>query len=1564
MIPMKIRFLRLAALTIFASPFLGIQGAETTAAPAATPNITAQQAQKHLDEEWEALYTGSGTAAQENALELTVGTAPQAPEQRSLAVAATNSFDEPEEIHAEGTTLRATLVVMKAYNRIGGDPVYLRSYNGKLVGPTLRAKPGDTLLITLENRLPPEDPAEDTGHNTLHDFNVTNLHTHGLHVSPDGISDNVFLTVKPNQTQEYKIEIPRDHPCGTFWYHAHYHGSTAAQVASGMAGALIIEGGIDNVPEISKARDRLFVLQQIAYIYKNCFPDPTPQDPSHKVCYTLPFGVIEQEYEDRIFGPRSWNALGRYTTVNGVQLPVIRVRPGSVERWRFVDSGMRERIELKLESAAPPAGQPASVVPLHVIAEDGLPLGMVDSRSIVELWPGYRADALMKAPDTPGEYLLVDEATPASLSLEGVAENRKYIARVIVEGDPEPMALPSDAELAGFRLPSIPPGKPGEYGQQSAIYGIIKNPTGEGILFTVNGKAYDEENVRELKLGGTDEWTIESINDVGAVSHPFHIHVNPFEVYSMVDDKGVEQLKFPIWRDTIILHERWIIKARTHYADFAGSFVQHCHILDHEDQGMMEKVQIVDPAHPMVRPPPAPTPPYTAPSFSLADPAGRITGLSDYAGKPVVLFFFEGEGCLHCTEQVALFNEQAKAFADKGVSLLAVTSDTSEVLRKALAANPSPFPILADPQLDIFRLYHCVGSEALHGTFLIDAAGQVRWQNIGSNPFTGIGLLLLEAGKLPPPTPKALSGQVVPPVAAPAAAPSIEIQIRDSSTGEYDYVAWSPTAARIRQVPGSAPADLAVVLTNAPAQPIPSGRDLPLEGNVVFAPAPVPGRAPDQSQLAVTLPGDGSWVPFVIAGKFPQASSQDKDTVIEVHRGTPDGPVVGTHALMVRVRKDIRKLTVHERTRFLQALDDLNRQDIGPDGMSRYMYFVHLHQAAAVGLDFPDHGVDYYWPDLAHKGPGFIAWHRAFLLEFEREIQKKFPDVALPYWVMTEDSPIFTEDFMGANDIKTGGKPMPARFSPDNPLYGWTADIDGAHDEPVQRFAVDRVPGNPGVPKFATDSTLFQLTTYSKYPGPGRGGFVDAMESNPHNNGHNWVGPWMQNCQTSPRDPIFWVFHTGLDRQWAHWQYLQNRFDPAGAGGSYFPLGSFENPNPKPAPGDCDNVLEANSCVPITHRIDDNLWPWSEKFGQGTTKKGSLPQASFAQPVLHPFPAAPVAGLWPAADAHPTPGDMIDYLGINPGRLPMGFGYDDSPYGAAAAPRAGSLVAAAAPAEPAADLSVASNVSGDPSMRAAALRSAEENDDPHWVDAALAVVADRDHGSAQLTADALSLLSEAMMLTAQGSGRESDIIKAMDGALADPREIVRLAALWPLVDMGHGGVAVAALTQALQSPEGASFEPGDAIRGLSLAGQAIVDAPLIRPYLAAEDPAVRITAISALGSDPGSAPIIRQILADRGQATAFRLAALRALGPKDAEALRIDLNVAADAGEPTRLRAEAIATLGIASRSVRNPPSADLLEDINARLGNLSAADSERIGSVVSETVLDATRQLNLIRNK
>jgi FtsP/CotA-like multicopper oxidase with cupredoxin domain len=477
------------------------------------------------DAENTAVVAGGTTQSKEQPL------AP-APEQESLARAATEPFAEAEAIHSVDGVLRATLVVKYGDNVIRGSRAHLRSYNGRLVGPTLRAKPGDVLKIRVENRLPsiPGPPVHTV--NVPHGLNSTNIHTHGLHVSPKGDSDNVYLDIKPGQAQDYEIKVPKDHVAGTFWYHPHRHGSVALQVSSGMSGALIVEGGLDEVPEIKRARERTFVLQQV------------PFDDRGRV------ENLAGLYDGH---PRKhWDESGRFTTINGVALPVLTLRPGEVQRWRFLHSGIHESLTLRLDGHN-----------LHEIAADGIPLGKMAAREEIELQPGNRSDVLVKASSTPGVYLLRDGALPADRALQGKPEPDKFLAKVVVAGAPRDMALPDSAGLARF-APFQPITDEEVQGRKTTVV-FGQDEKHQPPRYFINGRQFDPDAVpRRVLLGTAEEWSLSATAD----NHPFHLHVNPFEVIRRdpATGKAVERA----WRDTILVTGKKPVTIRVRYLDFPG----------------------------------------------------------------------------------------------------------------------------------------------------------------------------------------------------------------------------------------------------------------------------------------------------------------------------------------------------------------------------------------------------------------------------------------------------------------------------------------------------------------------------------------------------------------------------------------------------------------------------------------------------------------------------------------------------------------------------------------------------------------------------------------------------------------------------------------------------------------------------------------------------------------------------------------------------------------------------------------------------------------------------------
>jgi L-ascorbate oxidase len=589
--------------------------------------------------------------------------------------------DQEKKVHLTATMTRA-----KLYDPATGayDQVNLRSYESRrtnpdtpFVAPTIEAAPGDKLEVSLTNALPaePECNIPPKPHNTPHCFNTTNLHTHGLWVSPSDHSDNVLLSMKPGDHIDFTFDIPPDHPAGTFWYHPHNHGSTALQVGSGMSGALIIRGNrapttsapgdIDTLLAPIKPKERVLVMQQIQYACWDGNKIKTNADGTWK-CDPTDVGEI-RNYDQRGFdvehGSERWTLSGRYTSINGEVLPTFSgAKAGQIERWRMIHAGLANTISVSfrpMKSGAPAPGrlsamQEASwvtqncvgdVVHQFAYATDGLTRSHLidrgDGKPTV-LQPGYREDVLVIFPK-PGRYCVIDEAAPAGESITTKAESRQLLGTVAVEPGKD-VADQKGALLDALVTSADRLGKDGKYPPEIAerVMADLKDgmkltafvphqdlravtPVGEQQLaFTIQSgkfmvgtslrdrskdKPYDPAVMdRTLKLGSVDEWTMKS----RIASHPFHIHVNPFQIVKILDADGhdVSETGEPAsgdmqyadlkgeWKDSIFVKQDYTVVMRTKYQKFTGKFVLHCHILDHEDQGMMENVEITEDGKP------------------------------------------------------------------------------------------------------------------------------------------------------------------------------------------------------------------------------------------------------------------------------------------------------------------------------------------------------------------------------------------------------------------------------------------------------------------------------------------------------------------------------------------------------------------------------------------------------------------------------------------------------------------------------------------------------------------------------------------------------------------------------------------------------------------------------------------------------------------------------------------------------------------------------------------------------------------------------------------------------
>ncbi|MGB0661437.1 MAG: multicopper oxidase family protein [Mangrovicoccus sp.] len=428
----------------------------------------------------------------------------------------------------------------------------LRLYDGEIPGPTFRVSPGDDLEIALHNDMPPNTDKGSPVLNTPNEFNTTNLHFHGFHVSPKGNSDNVYLNINPGEGFNYLVRLPEDHPAGNYWYHPHRHGSVAAQVASGCAGMMIVRGALDDVPEIAEAVERVMVFQCPVV------------DPST--------GVLDSY--DTIWSLDS----ERYWLINGEFQPRIYMRQGEVQHWRWLNAGDEQFLPMNVDG-----------LELYEVGFDGNPYPAPRQTDKVFIAPGNRSNLMVKAPDVG----VFDIMRPAFDQGKTAIPEVRMASVIVLPADTDRI---SSSVKMGTKLPSGPlPKNPlltditdDEIVAKRQITLGAEDVTGmyKGMVFTLNGQPFDPtRNDISPKLGTAEEW--ELINQT-PFPHPIHVHVNPMQVTHI----NGEALDYKHWQDTIAVPAAGTVTFRMRFTEFDGRFVMHCHILPHEDLGMMLNVNV------------------------------------------------------------------------------------------------------------------------------------------------------------------------------------------------------------------------------------------------------------------------------------------------------------------------------------------------------------------------------------------------------------------------------------------------------------------------------------------------------------------------------------------------------------------------------------------------------------------------------------------------------------------------------------------------------------------------------------------------------------------------------------------------------------------------------------------------------------------------------------------------------------------------------------------------------------------------------------------------------------
>jgi suppressor of ftsI len=439
-----------------------------------------------------------------------------------------DGFPEPPELVSHDGLLDVTLRAAVGPARMGERRVRAMSYDGSIPGPTLVLCAGDHVVVHLQN-----DLAE-----------ATNLHTHGFHVSPEGNSDNIFLRIEPHTTFTYEYDIPQDMSAGSYWYHPHLHPSVERQIFGGLAGAIVEEGGLDQLPALRHVPQRWIVLDNT------------------------------EVRHGRVLSVDEATEAGSRVYVNGESDPTAKIRPGQLQRWRIFNASADRVIVLRL----PRRGN------FVLLAQDGHTLASAQNVRDLMIAPGSRRDVLIRG-GAPGSYPV--KAVPFA-QFPG--------AEKAIDGGPTPnqtvLTLRSAGRRTNMRLPSGPLSRPLDLRrlpverERTVVFSEMAEAAGTP-RFLLNGMSFDPNRVDvTMKLGSVERWTLVNSTEEW---HTFHIHTNDFQVASV---NGVD-IPFVDDQDNVALAPKSHTVILIHPTDFTGRFVFHCHVTFHEDHGMMATVQVV-----------------------------------------------------------------------------------------------------------------------------------------------------------------------------------------------------------------------------------------------------------------------------------------------------------------------------------------------------------------------------------------------------------------------------------------------------------------------------------------------------------------------------------------------------------------------------------------------------------------------------------------------------------------------------------------------------------------------------------------------------------------------------------------------------------------------------------------------------------------------------------------------------------------------------------------------------------------------------------------------------------
>jgi FtsP/CotA-like multicopper oxidase with cupredoxin domain len=525
------------------------------------------------------------------------------------------TVSEPEDLRSKNGLLKVEL----DYHRVTGENGQTRFCFMNADGnqsPNLRLKPGDELIISLKNSLPPA-AADGSSSMIGHAMSPTvctsgpmtgssaNLHFHGLVIAPICHQDDTLNTaIQPSDPPfEYKFKIPNDQPPGIYWYHPHIHGFARAQILGGASGALIVEGIEAANRQVRGLGERIFVIRDQELLHPDAqeiWKGPGPAPP-----------VIKDADGDVINTGTGYGKPAKDLSINYVPVPfpeykpaVIKMRPSERQFWRVLNASAITYVDLRLIFDDVP-----QVVGL--ISIDGVPLNHEHPEKQVE----QKRDHILLPPAGRAEFIVTGPAAGvrASLITRSIDTGRvgdndplRPLADIVVSADaPKPRSSVStaSARLAPRRFPPLSMIKPV---RQRVLYFSErqqdpKNPSSPTMFFvTVDGqtpKQFDPSSPLPditVRSGDVEDWIIENRSKE---LHAFHIHQIHFQ---LLEFNGVK-VNEPFLRDTVNVDywrekvTEWpSVKLRMDFRDpkIVGTFAYHCHLLEHQDNGMMGIIRV------------------------------------------------------------------------------------------------------------------------------------------------------------------------------------------------------------------------------------------------------------------------------------------------------------------------------------------------------------------------------------------------------------------------------------------------------------------------------------------------------------------------------------------------------------------------------------------------------------------------------------------------------------------------------------------------------------------------------------------------------------------------------------------------------------------------------------------------------------------------------------------------------------------------------------------------------------------------------------------------------------